>query len=70
MNEVKHGILNRIKLDSFEGAEGAYAILWADLAALHRSLPNYLLATVAAPLLYIAAFVFGLGGKIKMDQVR
>ncbi|MGV8089148.1 MAG: hypothetical protein ACP5OM_02615 [Methanothrix sp.] len=65
-----NGLLNRIKLDSFEGAEGAYAILWADPAALDRSLPNYLLATVVAPLLCIAAFVFGLGGNIRMDQVR
>jgi hypothetical protein len=64
-----NGLLNRIKLDSCKGAEGAYAMLWADPAALHRSLPNYLLATVAASLLYIAAFVFGLGGNIKMDQV-
>lgn len=64
-----NGLLNGIRLDSCEGAEGAYAMLWADPAALHRSLPNYLLATVAASLLYIAAFVFGLGGNIKMDQV-
>lgn len=62
-----NGILNRVIAESRCGAEGAVAILWADMAALHRSLPNYLLATVAAPLLYIAAFVFGLGGNIKMD---
>ncbi len=56
-----NGLLNGIGLDSCKGAEGAYAILWADLAALHRSLPNYLLAKVAAPLLYITAFFFALG---------
>ena len=62
-----NGILNRIKLDSCKGAEGAYAILWSDLVALRRCLPNYLIATVVAPLLYIAAFVFGLGRDIRMD---
>ncbi len=51
------------------GAEGAIAILWADLVALKRCLPNYLAATVVTPLLYIAAFVFGLGGGIKMDGI-
>ncbi len=60
-------IWDRITLDCRVGAEGAYAILWSDLAALRRSLPNYLIATVVTPLLYIAAFVFGLGGNIKMD---
>ena len=35
--------------------------------ALRRCLSNYLIATVVTPLLYIAAFVFGLGGGIRMD---
>lgn len=60
--------LNRINLNNLRvGAEGAYAILWSDMVALRRCLPNYLIATVVAPLLYIAAFVFGLGRDIQMD---
>jgi len=54
---------HRLKL----GAEGAYAILWSDMVALRRNLRNYLIATVVGPLLYMAAFGFGLGGSIKMD---
>lgn len=57
------GILEKLKL----GSEGAYAILWSDLVALRRNLPNYLIATVVSPLLYMAAFGYGLGGNIKMD---
>lgn len=57
------GFVERLKL----GSEGAYAILWSDLVALRRSLPNYLIATVVSPLLYMAAFGYGLGGNIKMD---
>ncbi|MDD4446473.1 MAG: ABC transporter permease, partial [Methanothrix sp.] len=49
------------------GAEGASAILWSDMVALRRNLRNYLIATVVGPLLYMAAFGFGLGGSIKMD---
>ena len=49
------------------GAEGAYAILWSDMVALRRNLRNYLIATVVSPLLYMAAFGFGLGGNIRMD---
>jgi len=56
-------ILSKSKL----GASGAYAILWSDLVALRRNLSNYLIATVVSPLLYMAAFGFGLGGNIKMD---
>lgn len=52
------------------GLEGACAIIWADLAALRRSLGHYLLATVVTPILYIAAFVFGLGGGIRMDGMN
>ncbi|MDD1762196.1 MAG: ABC transporter permease, partial [Methanothrix sp.] len=63
------GLLDKIGLDLLRGAEGAYAILWSDLSALRRNLPNYLIATVVSPLLYIAAFVFGLGGSIKMDGI-
>jgi|GEM_PF-3064582 len=32
-----NGILNRIEFDSCRGAEWAYAILRADLAALHEN---------------------------------
>ena len=63
------GLMDKIALDFRMGAEGAYAILWSDLSALRRNLPNYLIATVVSPLLYIAAFVFGLGGNIKMDGI-
>jgi ABC-2 type transport system permease protein len=57
------GIADRLKF----GVEGAYAILWSDLVALRRNLPDYLIATVVSPLLYMAAFGYGLGGNIKMD---
>ncbi|RQW78161.1 MAG: ABC transporter [Methanothrix sp.] len=56
-------VVEKLKL----GSEGAYAILWSDLVALRRNLPNYLIATVVSPLLYMAAFGYGLGGNIKMD---
>lgn len=49
------------------GAEGAYVILWSDMVALRRNLRNYLIATVVGPLLYMAAFGFGLGRDIRMD---
>jgi len=62
-------MLGKIAVGFKIGAEGAYAILWSDLVALQRSLPSYLIATVVTPLLYIAAFVFGLGGSIKMDGI-
>jgi ABC-type multidrug transport system permease subunit len=51
------------------GAEDAYAILWSDLVVLQRNLPNYLITTVVSPILYLAAFGFGLGGNIKMDGI-
>jgi len=56
-------VVERLKL----GSEGAYAILWSDLVALRRNLPNYLIATVVSPLLYMAAFGYGLGGNINSD---
>jgi ABC-2 type transport system permease protein len=67
MKDVNISFVSQIALDSKVGAEGAFAILWADLVALRRNLPNYLIATVVSPLLYMAAFGFGLGGNIKMD---
>lgn len=60
-------LISQISRRSKVGAEGAFAILWADLVALRRNLTNYLIATVVSPLLYMAAFGFGLGGNIKMD---
>jgi ABC-2 type transport system permease protein len=49
------------------GVEGVSAILWSDLVALRRNLFRYMIATVISPLLYMAAFGFGLGGNIRMD---
>lgn len=49
------------------GLEGAYAILWPDLVAMRRSLLQHMIATVVSPLLYMAAFGYGLGGDIRMD---
>jgi ABC-2 type transport system permease protein len=49
------------------GAEGASAILWSDLVLLRRNIFRYLIATVVGPVLYMAAFGFGLGGNIRMD---
>jgi len=57
------GIRSKLTLEAGE----AYAILWSDLVALRRNLSRYLIATVVSPLLYMAAFGFGLGGNIKMD---
>lgn len=59
--------MSGVAFNSKLGAEGAFAILWADLMALRRNLSNYLIATVVSPLLYLAAFGFGLGGNIRMD---
>ena len=64
---MSHQILSQLASQSELGAEGAYAILWSDMVALRRNLRNYLIATVVSPLLYMAAFGFGLGGNIKMD---
>ncbi len=63
MNQILSQLVSKPKL----GAGGAYAILWSDMVALRRNLRNYLIATVVSPLLYMAAFGFGLGGNIKMD---
>ncbi|MCX6676746.1 MAG: ABC transporter permease [Methanothrix sp.] len=63
MNQILSQLASQSKL----GAEGAYAILWSDMVALRRNLRNYLIATVVSPLLYMAAFGFGLGANIKMD---
>ena len=63
MNQMLSQLVSQSKL----GAEGAYAILWSDMVALRRNLRNYLIATVVGPLLYMAAFGFGLGGNIEMD---
>lgn len=60
-------ILSQLAPNLLLGAEGACAILWSDMVALRRNLRNYLIATVVSPLLYMAAFGFGLGGSIKMD---
>jgi ABC-type polysaccharide/polyol phosphate export permease len=57
----------RLMHDLLLDVEGAWAILWADLVALRRNLSHYLIATVVGPILYMAAFGFGLGGGIKMD---
>jgi len=43
------------------------AVLWPDLVALQRNLSRYLIATVVSPILYMAAFGYGLGGNIRMD---
>ncbi|MDM7939043.1 MAG: ABC transporter, partial [Methanothrix sp.] len=42
-------------------------MLWPDLVALQRNLSRYLIATVVSPILYMAAFGYGLGGNIRMD---
>ena len=43
------------------------AVLWPDLVALQRNLSRYLIATVVSPILYMAAFGYGLGGNIQME---
>ncbi|OPY53673.1 MAG: ABC-2 type transporter [Methanosaeta sp. PtaU1.Bin060] len=48
-------------------AMDAYNILWADLAALRRRLPRYLLTTLISPLLYLVAFGWGLGRGINLN---
>lgn len=48
------------KLDS-------YNIIWADLVALKRRWPRYLITTLISPLLYLVAFGWGLGRGINLN---
>jgi ABC-2 type transport system permease protein len=45
----------------------AYNILWADLMALKRNWPRYLVTTLISPLLYLVAFGWGLGRGIDLN---
>jgi len=45
----------------------SYNILWADLAALRRRWPRYLITTIISPLLYLVAFGWGLGRGINLN---
>jgi len=45
----------------------SYNILWADLAALKRRWPRYLITTLISPLLYLVAFGWGLGRGIDLN---
>lgn len=45
----------------------AYNILWADLVALKRHLPRYIITTLISPLLYLVAFGWGLGRGINLN---
>ncbi|OPY51799.1 MAG: ABC-2 type transporter [Methanosaeta sp. PtaU1.Bin060] len=45
----------------------AYSILWADLAALKRRWPRYLITTLISPILYLVAFGWGLGRGINLN---
>ncbi|MFB3765941.1 MAG: ABC transporter permease [Methanotrichaceae archaeon] len=48
-------------------APDAYNILWADMAALKRRWPRYLITTLISPLLYLVAFGWGLGRGINLN---
>ncbi len=45
----------------------AYSILWADLMALKRRGPRYLITTLVSPVLYLVAFGWGLGRGINLN---
>jgi ABC-type multidrug transport system permease subunit len=45
----------------------AYSILWADLMALKRRGPRYLITTLVSPILYLVAFGWGLGRGINLN---
>lgn len=45
----------------------AYSILWADLMALKRRGPRYLITTLVSPMLYLVAFGWGLGRGINLN---
>ena len=45
----------------------AYSILWADLMALRRRGPRYLITTLVSPILYLVAFGWGLGRGINLN---
>jgi len=45
----------------------AYSILWADLTALKRRGPRYLITTLVSPVLYLVAFGWGLGRGINLN---
>jgi len=49
------------------GSQDAYAILWSDLTILKRRIGRYLITTLVSPLLYLAAFGWGLGRGIDMN---
>lgn len=59
--------MNRLALRVMLEAASVSAVLWPDLVALRRNLSRYLIATVVSPILYIAAFGYGLGGNIRME---
>jgi ABC-2 type transport system permease protein len=45
----------------------AYNILWADLVALKRHWPRYIITTLISPVLYLVAFGWGLGRGINLN---
>ena len=45
----------------------AYSILWADLMALKRRGPRFLIITLVSPLLYLVAFGWGLGRGMSLN---
>ena len=45
----------------------AYSILWADLMALKRRGPRFLITTLVSPLLYLVAFGWGLGRGMSLN---
>ncbi|MHC1687778.1 MAG: ABC transporter permease [Methanothrix sp.] len=48
-------------------APDSYSILWADLVALKRRWPRYLITTLISPVLYLVAFGWGLGRGINLN---
>ena len=48
-------------------AMDAYSILWADLMALKRRGPRFLITTLVSPVLYMVAFGWGLGRGMSLN---
>ena len=51
-----------------ESAMDAYSILWADLMALKRRGPRFLITTLVSPVLYMVAFGWGLGRGMSLNE--
>jgi ABC-type multidrug transport system permease subunit len=52
-----------------ESIMDAYSILWADLTALKRRWPKFLITTLVSPLLYLVAFGWGLGRGMSLNGI-